>query len=95
MKFLVLFAKKISDDSFLYLVPGININSKNDSSDQKYITPQEAMKRGADILIVGRGITKSKNILEECKKYQKIGWTEYLKRYQAIDLSKKSFVKNS
>jgi len=65
--------KKISDSDFLYMIPGINIESKKDTSDQQYITPQEAMERGADIMIIGRGIIGNSNILEACKKYQKIG----------------------
>jgi orotidine-5'-phosphate decarboxylase len=68
---------KIADSDFLYMIPGINLESKTDNSDQHYITPQEAMERGADIMIIGRGIIGKANILEECKKYQHIGLNNF------------------
>ena len=69
--------KKIADSEFIYMIPGINIDCKEDNSDQQYITPQEAMERGGDIMIIGRGIIGKENILEECRKYQEIGWRSY------------------
>ena len=64
--------EKISGDDFLYLVPGVHLTQTRDLSDQRYVTPEEAKNRGADIIIVGRGITSSEDILSECKKYQTI-----------------------
>ena len=69
--------EKISDNSFLYCVPGININAKNDNSDQKYIHPIRAIENGADILIVGRGIINKFNVQKECKLYQDVSWKAY------------------
>ena len=71
--------RKIADDNFLYMIPGVNLNETGDNSDQRYITPFEAMDRGADIIIVGRGIIGKSDILEECKKYQSSGWNNYKK----------------
>lgn len=67
-------------DGFLHLTPGIRIGQEGDGQDQKYITPEEAMSRGVDILIVGRGIIESRNILEECEKYRVKGWAHYKNR---------------
>ena len=69
--------KKISDDKFLYLTPGVNRNASNDSYDQKYKTPEKAIRDGADIIIVGRGITMSNNIKKECQMYKELAWQEY------------------
>ena len=71
--------EKIADDYFLYMIPGVNLHSSSDNSDQRYITPVEAMERRADIIIVGRGIIGKNDLLEECKKYQSIAWNSYKK----------------
>lgn len=67
---------KISNN-FLHFIPGVNRHVKKDNSDQKYILPEIAIKNGADVVIIGRGITNQKDILEECKIYQKICWDLY------------------
>ena len=71
--------RKIADDYFLYMIPGVHLSDSADNSDQRYISPNEAMARNADIIIVGRGIIGKSNILEECKKYQSIAWDNYKK----------------
>ena len=57
-------AKKVKDicgEEFLTVVPGIRPRI-GDSQDQKRImTPKEAVKNGADILIIGRPLTRSKD----------------------------------
>ena len=57
-------AKKVKDicgEEFLTVVPGIRPRIA-DSQDQKRImTPEEAVKNGADILIIGRPLTRSKD----------------------------------
>lgn len=68
---------KVCDDTFLHFIPGVNINAKNDNSDQRYITPKIAINRGADIIIVGRGIISQKNVLESCILYKNICWDLY------------------
>lgn len=71
---------ELCNDIFLHLIPGVNIDVKNDNSDQRYISPKTAIKRGADIIIVGRGIIKQKNILESCILYKNICWNLYIKK---------------
>ena len=70
--------EKSSYQMFLYFTPGVNLHSNKDDKDQQYISPQQAIINGADIIIVGRGIIQSENMLEECKKYQKLAWNEYM-----------------
>ena len=59
----------------LIIVPGIRINKKqiNKRDDQKRImTPKEAIKLGADYLVIGRPIIQSKNPLKTIKEINKI-----------------------
>ncbi len=54
------FLKKNVDKEFIAVVPGIRI--KKEKGDQsRVLTPAEAKKRGADIIVIGREITESKN----------------------------------
>ena len=62
---------------FLYFTPGIKFDNKNDNSDQRYNTPKVAIQNGSDILIIGRGIIESSNMLETCKEYQCEAWKYY------------------
>ena len=48
-------------------IPGISLTSKGDQVDQQYNKP----KKGGDFFIVGRGIYKEGNILENAEKYRK------------------------
>ena len=55
----------------ILVVPGIRPNKKSSSKndDQKRtLTPKEAIKLGADFLVIGRPIIESKNPLETIKK---------------------------
>ena len=64
-------------DGFLHITPGVRIGERDDGKDQRYITPKDAMSKGVDVLIVGRGIIESNNIFEECEKYRLEGWDNY------------------
>ena len=48
----------ISKESFLYVTPGIRLNSMQDDHNKSF-TPNLACELGADYLVVGRPITKS------------------------------------
>ena len=62
--------KKKIPKGFLLLMPGVQIDSKGDSLGQTYLSPESAIKGGADAIIVGRGITHSSNPLEAAKRYR-------------------------
>uniref|UniRef100_T1JH20 Uridine 5'-monophosphate synthase n=1 Tax=Strigamia maritima TaxID=126957 RepID=T1JH20_STRMM len=70
---------RLSDnDTFIYATPGVNLGSEGDCLGQKYITPDEAiMKRGADLIIVGRGITNAPDVTAAAALYKQTAWKAY------------------
>lgn len=65
----------------LQLTPGCQIAEINDELGQQYATPDVVVKeKGADIVVVGRGITKAKNAEETAKTYKEALWNAYLER---------------
>ena len=63
------FIRKEVGKNFIIVTPGIRINNKIKSDDQKRIeTPRKAIELGANYLVIGRPITKSKNPLRVLKK---------------------------
>ncbi|KAJ3017259.1 UNVERIFIED_CONTAM: orotidine 5'-phosphate decarboxylase, partial [Siphonaria sp. JEL0065] len=69
------------EEDFIYMSPGVGLNSKGDGLGQQYRTPREViLDSGCDIIIVGRGIYGSGDIVENAKTYQKAGWDAYLER---------------
>ena len=63
----------------LCIMPGVNRMVTRDQADQRYKTPSQAIKDGADIIIVGRGITEAHNISIEAEIYRTLSWGEYKK----------------
>ena len=60
--------RKATGKDFIIVTPGIRLKSKIKSDDQKRIeTPEKAIKMGANYLVIGRPITKSKNPLKTLK----------------------------
>ncbi len=58
--------------NFLIVTPGIRIDNKIKSDDQKRIeNPKTAIDMGADFLVIGRPITESKNPLKVLKEINK------------------------
>ena len=55
--------KFVNNNNFLYLTPGIRLESKIEK-DQVYKTPEEAFKKGSDVIIVGSGIYLHEKPLE-------------------------------
>ena len=51
------------------------------SADNQYVSPEKAVKeRGADIVIVGRGITEAGDVAEAAEKYRTAAWNAYQER---------------
>lgn len=72
---------KLAGEEFLYMTPGVQLETGGDKHGQQYLTPEEVISnRGSDIIIVGRGITQSDNPQAEAKKYQEAGWSAYIKK---------------
>ena len=60
--------RKATGRNFIIVTPGIRLKSKIKSDDQKRVeTPEKAIEMGANYLVIGRPITKSKNPLKILK----------------------------
>ena len=61
-------------------MPGISTTAINDNRGQNYKNPREAIKDGADILIIGRDLYGSgyKNPEERAKYLKELCWKNYL-----------------
>ena len=58
--------------SFIIITPGIRVNDKLKSDDQKRVeTPKRALDQGANYLVIGRPITMSKDPLKTLKEINK------------------------
>ncbi|AAC07482.1 orotidine-5'-phosphate decarboxylase [Aquifex aeolicus] len=55
------FLKKNIEKDFIAVVPGIRIKKEKRHDQKRVLTPAEAKKRGADVIVIGREITESKN----------------------------------
>lgn len=69
-----------SGEDFIIFTTGINQSSMGDKLGQQYQTPTEAIKRGSDFIIAGRGVYASDNPVETARSYRKEGWEAYLAR---------------
>ena len=66
------YIRKEVGKNFIIVTPGIRINSKIKSDDQKRVqSPKKAIELGADYLVIGRPITKSKYPLKVLKEINK------------------------
>ena len=66
------YVRKIVGKKFIIITPGIRVNKKIKSDDQKRIsTPKKALELGADYLVIGRPITESRNPLKVLREINK------------------------
>ena len=79
---------RLSDRAdIIQFTPGVNLSSSGDSLGQKYVSPEQAViDRGADVVIVGRGVTGADDIVEAAKSYRSAAWNAYLKRGQKYEI---------
>ncbi|KAK9874296.1 hypothetical protein WA026_002649 [Henosepilachna vigintioctopunctata] len=59
---------------FLQLTPGVQLDSTKDNLGQQYNSPEKVIENGADIAVVGRGITKSADIAGSAEQYRRVLW---------------------
>jgi orotidine-5'-phosphate decarboxylase len=53
--------REVCGEDFCLVVPGIRPSGSNGHDQVRILTPEEAMDRGADYLVVGRPITASRD----------------------------------
>lgn len=75
--------KAASEEDFIIFTTGISIASKGDALGQQYQSPESAMERGADFLIVGRGIYSGPDPVASARAYREAGWAAYLSKVKA------------
>ncbi|CCG81254.1 Orotidine 5'-phosphate decarboxylase5 / FY16936)) [Taphrina deformans PYCC 5710] len=68
-------------DEYLVLTPGVSLAAKGDAMGQQYATPQNAIERNSDIIIVGRGIYGAADIAGTTMEYKQAGWQAYLDKH--------------
>lgn len=78
---------RLTDDPFfIHFTPGIHLAVAGDDLGQQYNTPEEAiLKRGTDVIIVGRGIYGATNPGEIAAIYRQAGWDAYEKRLNSVN----------
>ena len=66
------YVRKIVGKNFIIITPGIRISNKLKGDDQKRVeTPENAINLGANYLVIGRPITKSRDPLKTLKEINK------------------------
>jgi uridine monophosphate synthetase len=70
-----------TDPRWIYLTPGIQLQTGYDALGQQYVTPEVAItERGCDIQIIGRGIIEASDPVKAAIDYRLAGWDAYQKR---------------
>jgi len=67
----------IDDENFVCIMPGVHVASAGDALGQQYKTPEIAVQAGADVIIVGRGVTESSDSLATAEVYRQRAWGAY------------------
>ncbi len=66
--------RSLAPKEMLIFTPGIKMSAGGDSLGQQYNSPELAVKNGADVIIVGRGIYGDAKPGDSARKYRKEGW---------------------
>ena len=68
-----------ADDGIVYMTPGVHLDCQTDGKDQKYRDCETAIvKQNCDVVIVGRGISEAKCVIDAAKRYRNAAWTALL-----------------
>lgn len=71
-------SKLTNDPDLIHMMPGVQMNAGRDNLGQQYTSPEKAIQsHGADIIIVGRGITKAMDPVATAQQYQIAGYKAY------------------
>lgn len=72
-------------NDFVVFTTGIHISESRDQLGQQYQLPADAISKGSDFIIVGRGIYGSGDPVGAAERYRKEGWAAYVRRSTAAD----------
>lgn len=75
-----------SDPGLIQLTPGVKLSKTGDDLGQKYNTPEQVVNSGADLAVVGRGITEAKDKLSAILQYKEQLWEAYENRISKTNL---------
>ncbi|CAG9812390.1 unnamed protein product [Phaedon cochleariae] len=65
------------------LTPGVSLDAEKDALGQRYASPRNVvLERGADVAVVGRGVTGAKDRGAAAQKYREVLWEAYLGRVE-------------
>jgi uridine monophosphate synthetase len=66
--------QKLTDHpALLHFTPGIHLEQHN-VGDQNYVTPELAIERGSDVIIVGQGIYEAADPRQKAREYRQRAW---------------------
>ncbi|XP_018024815.1 uridine 5'-monophosphate synthase [Hyalella azteca] len=69
----------------LQLSPGVSVSASGDALGQRYVSPECSVgERGADVIIVGRGVTTSSDPAAAAANYQQLAYSAYLERVKRL-----------
>lgn len=68
----------IENPNFITMTPGVNLADKGDGLKQQYVTPEQAVAGGSDVIIVGRGIYGAPDPAVAARQYKTAGWQAHL-----------------
>lgn len=76
----------VQNPGLLQLTPGVSLDCRNDGHlGQLYNSPEDiVMSRGADIAVVGRGITQATDPVQAAQEYRAKLWAAYEKRVSSV-----------
>lgn len=76
----------LHNPGLLQLTPGVSLDCQNDGElGQQYNSPADViMSRGADIAVVGRGITQAADPVQAAQEYRTKLWAAYEKRVSLV-----------
>jgi orotidine-5'-phosphate decarboxylase len=60
--------RKLCGDKFLTVTPGIRPAWAGDDDQKRIVTPAQAIKNGSDYIIIGRPITRAKNMVDAARR---------------------------
>ena len=70
----------VDDPQFVHMTPGVQLTAGHDVLGQQYLTPSDVIKRGSDIIIVGRGIYQAADPVKEAIAFKEEAYRAYMLR---------------